>query len=95
MEEPQHQNEVANFATSLLIKSALVFWLLFLYVAVMWFWDSQNFITKISGFSALLLCFVSLFMSVKDKHFKRMLLFVVGLSVLFYASQWLEYAFKT
>ena len=80
---------------SLLIKSALIFWLLFLYVAVMWFWDSQNIITKISGFSALLLCFISLFMPVKDKNFKRALFFVAGLSVLFYASQWLEYAFRT
>lgn len=89
MEEPEQLNKSAILVASILIKSFLIFWLFFLYVAVMWFWDSQNLITKISGFSALLLCFVSLFMSVKDKYFKRVLSFVAGLTVLFYAAQWL------
>ena len=95
MEENKQQNEAANIVASLFVKSALIFWLFFLYIAVMWFWDHQNIITKISGSLAIFVCFVTLFMPIKDKHFKYMLLSIAGLSVLFYASQWLVYAFKT
>ena len=89
MEDPEQLNESGILVASILIKSFLVFFLFFLYVSVTWFLDSQNFITKIFGLSALILCFVSLFMSVKDKHFKRVLSFIAAFTIIFYASHWL------
>ena len=92
---PNHESKAASLVASLLIKAVSLFWLLFLYVAVMWFWGSQNIITGISGASALLLCFISLFVPVNDKYFKFVLSIIVLLSILFYASQWLWRVYKT
>ena len=95
MSDSQVQNKSASFISSLLVKSALIILLFFLYTAVMWFWDSQNIITKIAGAFSIILCFISIFMPVKDKDFKYVLISVASLVIIFYASQWLGYAIKT
>jgi len=89
MEESEQPTKQAILVASILIKSFLIFWLFFLYVAVTWFWDSQNLITKIFGLSALILCFVSLFMSVIDKYYKRVLSLIAVFTILFYVTQWI------
>jgi len=65
-------------------KLLLVLWLFFIYVAVLWFWDYQSLIEKITGSAALFLSFIILFIPFEDKKFKQLMVLIIGFSSIFF-----------
>jgi len=85
METNQKQNWLEVVFLEIVVKGFLLGFTMFLYVAVVWWAGHRETVGNLVGFSAIFLCLILVFVPVRNKAFKKMVIAPIIFSALFFA----------